>query len=564
MIDVLALSTGLLIAAAPAGAPVTGDTLDALVPNSTVILLQLDDAGRTLPRLDGFWGGMEGFAAMGPQAAGDALEALTDKAEGLPRPTGDLAVAIFPVIDDVGMSEPGFVLFADYGDQAAQTQAWIERTIADGVAAGEFTAKEKQVRDRVVLQIDLPASAPPDAVVEPGFGNMPAPGQPEHLFVGRHEGFFVLSSDISGIDQVYATADGERPALHTRDDFRGVTGAFDDSDARVVVLMRDMTRLTASMDPMGMTAMLGPMIRQVIGRVDGLGMAMDVPGDDATSITQSAVVYMPGGKAGLTALLDTPAPDATVPAFVASDAAAYSFLSFEWGGVPRALQPMMQMLQMFMMQAGPGANGAAPPIPDMLAEVCSTLGQEVHIAQQQHEGRLTQLFAVECTKPGALEHFLGATAEATGLKTREFQGHRMFIREFDPLGMMPMGGLAGMDDMNEMDEAELMPAISTAFVIHDGYMLIGEVPVVESALGMVKTQPSPTRDRARRFAGADAIGWGYVDLSAMPGPAGVSAGSGTSLWALHATDTGFRVDVETPSNVARAVEVEPAQVHPSE
>jgi len=330
-------------------------------------------------------------------------------------------------------------------------------------------------------------------------------GSVETVYLVRDAGRFLLSTDLPALRGAFAAIDGEpNEVLSDRDDYQGLIGQLGESDAYAAVLMRDFGRFVTANDPMGMMMMLAPMLKQVVGDIQGLGVGIRLDGQTAM-IEETAAIYMPNGLAGLSALLDTATPRAGLPSFVGPNTVGYVASNFEFNGLAGAVRPIVQMMQMMM----PPEQGA-PPIDELIEQVCAAFGKKVHMIQTVEQpvesGAVAQLLAVECVKPEALEHFLATIGPAMGMEPRDFLGHRIYTVDIGDMAMM--GGGFGLE-----------PAEPTAIGLGGGYVFSGPASAVEQALRSIghddnaSLADEPKFQRAMGTLGQEAVvAWGYADV----------------------------------------------------
>jgi hypothetical protein len=228
----------------------------------------------------------------------------------------------------------------------------------------------------------------------------------------------------------------------------------------------------------------------------------------------TSFVYMPHGKTGLTALLDTERPRRDVPEFVAPSTVSFTSMNFEISGLGQLVNQIMQMIMPM-----PPQQGDEPSPQEMIQQLFSYFGSEMYIAQMVERPLTTtsmkQLVAIECTSPREFDSFLSEMGAQAGMEGRDFLGHRIYTMDGSALSMMApmpgpgMGGGMGME--------------SQSVGIAGRYAFIGPTPAVEQAMRTVGVADNPTlageatfQRAVRTLSDDDLVAWGYGDfISAM-------------------------------------------------
>jgi hypothetical protein len=495
-------------------------TIYEMAPPTTIFAVGMDDADATLDRLKGtsLWDMVNAPRIVELRTSikeqidehiQEMMEGLDVTEDAFQRPTGAAGFAFFTTMDnELGTAVPGYVAFADYGAGAADVEEMIEavKRKIDEDPAMEYD--ERDVRGRTVLSFVLPQDEMPAEADEFGMGN-PAEAMLESLdtvHLVRDGNVYLVASDIPTLEHALGARDGDAPeSMAQRNDFQGVMGQLDDpGDVSAVLLLRPLGPLVTAMDPMGMMMMITPMLKQVIGDVEGFGMNARIDGPSAM-IEQTITAYMPRGKVGLSALMSRATPSGTVPGFVGANTMSFTEVSFDFQGLPAALLPVTQMMQMMMP---PEAQGEGPGFAEMLDQFCSCLGSKLYMVQTLDRpieaDSLRQFAAIECTKPQEMERLLGLVGPQMGLEGRDFLGHRIYAMNMDAMGMMMGGGL----DMEP-------PSVG----IGGGLLFAGPSASVEQALrtigdaGQATLADEDDFTRAMEALGnGQAVGWGYTNV----------------------------------------------------
>ncbi len=447
------------------------------------------------------------------------LEQLGLEKDTLVAPQGSVGLAIYPLTpEDFEGPSSGMLLVVDYGENADKTGQLIEAAIAQADENPDIQYEVQEIAGHSVYTFDLSAVqlATEDAGDEPGFAPpMPLPMGPASELLALPTKFhfvrdgtvFMVCSDLDRLTNVlqHEPGDGE-PTLADREDYQAVMNQLGEADASVVVLLRDIGQLAAANDPMGMAAMMQEMLKTIIGDIHGLGVSLKLDSDSAI-IEETVAVYMPNGKAGLTALLDTQTPRGDVPPFVGPDTVSYTRINFEFENLPDFVLQVMQMMAMMM----PMEPEKMHEIVDTIAQLTDTLSSEVYfvstLSRPITAESLGTVFAVQCTRPQEFENFIAEFAPQGGFEPREFLGQRIYSGEM-PMMMpgMPMGGAA----------TQLSIGVS------GGYALIGPTAGVEQVMRAAGDAKLPSLEREASYQRAvdtlsdePIVGFGYsstIDL----------------------------------------------------
>jgi hypothetical protein len=247
------------------------------------------------------------------------------------------------------------------------------------------------------------------------------------------------------------------------------------------------------------------MIKSVVGDIRALGLGMRI-GSGETMVEDTFAVYMPSGKAGLSALMDVETPQGTLPPFVPPQAIVYGRGNFRFGGITPFLRSIAQTNPMI----GGEINRMLAENGPMIERLCGALGPRVHtittLSRPIKLDSLRELYAIECGKPAEVEAVLTEHAADWGLTSRDFMGNRIYSMNFGEMAMM-FGGPLGNEDI--------------AIGVGGGHMFVGGAPVVEDALrasarkGGASLAEDPDFKRAQRVLKAQkGVGWGVVNLPA--------------------------------------------------
>lgn len=526
----LGLALGMTMAASAAPPSIV-----ELAPDSTILVAGVGNAQATMERLKrtpmwGLWQSeqmLETRAEMMEQMEGgidEMLQELGLERDSVQPPTGELGFALFTVEDEeLGLPGPAFLLVADYGENADATAELFDAAMKKAEEEGELVYEERDVLGRTVrcflVNAGMEGEEEPEEGLPPGMGGMPEPEEMiqrffSEIYFVREGSAFMLCSDMAALTGAFEACDGaEHAGLAQREDFQAVMRQIGAQDCFGALLTRDLGPLISAYDPTMMMMTIGPMLGQFIGDIKGFGTGIRLDGPVAM-LEQTLSVYMPNGKTGLTALMDTQTPRGDVPGFVGPNTLSYTAMNFEFDGMPAFIERVMQMLP-FLAPPPPQGEGEmdAPTPQEMMAQLFSCFGREIHVVQALNRpiaiDSLKQFTAIECIKPEELDNFLSAMGLQMGLERRDFGGRRVYTMDMSGLGTMaPMPTQSGM-----MGETSMSVGIGGSLAF------IGPTSAVEQAMRAVgDTENASLADEpAFRRAVAmlqrdEVIAWGYGDF----------------------------------------------------
>jgi hypothetical protein len=447
------------------------------------------------------------------------LQELGVDKDSLVSPSGPVGIAIFTTRDpELDTPKPAFILTADYGDDAnaEKTDSIVQAALAKGEKEGDLEFEQKDVNGKSVYTIDFAKMAAKSKDAEKDFddidmdGGMPLPVPKageivkdiEKLHYVRDGHHLLMSTDFNTLAEALDTVDGKAAnGNHAADrtEFQAIMGKVGEADFYGVLLTRDVFDLIGEKGQMA--KMMLPTIRSLFGEVKGYGFGLRFDGPTAM-VEQTLTAYLPGGKQGLTKLVDLPAARLALPAFIGPDSVSYSTFSFKFSGLMDVIRQAVASNPMLAAQAGEEIDAIAPKV----NEITATLGTQVHMCTSvtkpfTDESRHS-FFAIECTKPQDFENLIAPYAAQAGIEARDLLGQRIYSLPED-MALMPVPGM----DMGPM-----------SLGIGGGFIVIGSTPAVEQALratgqsGAASLFTEPDYQRAAAaLKDANPIAWGYSD-----------------------------------------------------
>ncbi|MFK7959169.1 MAG: hypothetical protein AB8G96_01480 [Phycisphaerales bacterium] len=512
------------------------DSITDVLPEDAVFVGMATNARASMNKLKAtsLWSVMENddvraqWDTMLQDMAGEMAELFNDE-DVTPEmlvPNGPMTLGVFPSVIDNGTSvAPGFLFAGAFGDEAEATFDRIRTVVESDDARDEgVVVEEIEINDRTGLKITPPAVDLDEMEDEfdmgGGMGGMMPFGDPEEMIGDALESFYVLragdhvmiSSQESALSRAVDVIDGaDLGRLSSRSDVQAMIDGIGERDVAGMLLMRDIGTMLAGVDEMGMMQMGAPLLSQFIGDIDGFGYGMTIDGSDAM-IEGRAMVYMPNGTAGFTALLDTESGVGQIPEFVPAGAVSYSRLNVEFKGMAPLLNRIMRTAMAFGLGGG-GGGDEMQQMQEIIAQFTETLGEQVHMVgtvERPITATSSQSFtAIACPDTRGMDQLLSQFGGGMGMEGRDFVGNRLYTMDMG--GMMMMGGMG----MPMDGEAPPKQAIG----LGGGFAFVGTEPGVEQmlrSLGDAEARSlaqDPRVARVLQQLDGQYIGWGWSDTA---------------------------------------------------
>lgn len=493
------------------------NSIEQIAPENSIVIASVANMNRSMERLKrtplyDLWNAPEMEEVrteMADSFENDFAELLREL--GLEKdvqwyPSGSAGMAVFTVVDpETGQVVPAMVAFADYGASAAQMADAILKMLQRQERDGAIEYEEKGILGRTVYAITPIESDDDDEFdfeddFDFDFGFNPFEGfadfSAETMYYVRNGDALMICTDLGALTEILDGLDnGGKGVMADRADYRAVMDRLGSADAHMLLLTRDLMTLIQGIDGTGMASMFGPIAKSVLGDIHGLGTSMIFDGPKAM-YEQRSVMYMPNGKAGLTKLIDAPAPRGAMPPYVNADAMSYTMVVFQFSRVAEVVREIVQanpMLQFWAEEVLEMVNG---PVHDFLSTLGNTITHTSSLTKPITMDSMSQLFAFEVKRPGDLENQVGMWAPEMGLEPRDFLGHRIFSSP--AMGMM----------------------MEMALGLGGGAMFLGTERDVEQGLrsladrdrqGGLANDPAFTR-ALNLLPDGPVVAWGYADM----------------------------------------------------
>lgn len=482
-------------------------TIQDLAPESSVVVIGMDNMGATLDRVRN-----------GPMAPVFAARELADARAGfdqiaemlsmmeeemnlpagsLGAPRGAVGMALFTAMNDaLGFDTAGFMVMADFGDAKVLEALFTMMDDQMGMIGADVQERDILGRRAFVVPLRDPEAGAND---EDEFGGMnmddpmsmiePMMAGVDTLYLTHAGGMLLGCTNVSVLENALHALEGQKiRSLRDNATYQAAVEQAGKADGRVVVLVDGLLKI-ANMQPMMM--FMGPTLAQPmrmlgLANIKAMSMSMDMD-DEGSMMTQRVGLLLSGERAGLLALLEAGDASTAVPGFVSADATSYMRLNFNFSGLIDLAKAVMASMPELAMQ---GEDIMAELEPD-LRTLFGNMGREMHMATMG-EGEF--VVAMRCTDAAKVEGVIAQYAPQGGLEPRNFQGHTIYSGDFAPM----------------------------AVGIGAGHVFVGPPVAVEDALRATGLNGQHTLAGSSAFkaavstlGGGSVIGWGYSDTGSL-------------------------------------------------
>ena len=512
-------------------------TIEQVAPEKSVVILSVKNVQASIDRLKDtkLWELWE--APQIGKLRKQYIEPLTENIEELLKelgvekdtltlPQSGVGLSIFALTpEEFGDATSGFMLIMDYGENADKTAELIEAAITRGEEDDVFEYEIEEVGEHSVYTFTFTQDDEVDAgefeddfmggIGGMAMGGMPDISLPDKIHYVQNGTVFMLCTDLQTLTETIVDDNtGGGSTLADREEYQAVTSQLGEADATAVILLRDLPQMIAGDNPMVGMAM--GMITPFIGDIQAVGGSFSLSGDKAM-IESSYAIYMPDGKVGLTAMLDTQTPFGELPPFVGQNTISYSRFNFEFDKVADFVMQIMGMMGQMMGAANPEDLQETDT---MIRLVTSMLGNEIHtvttLDRPIDADSQATIFAIKCTKPKELENFIAEIGPQYGFEPRDFLGQRIFTLPGAVFGM------AGVPDFS--------------IGISNGFVLIGSALGVEQAMRAGGEAELPTLDSDEQYSHA---------VATLPQDPVVAAGYSNTIDLIEAMIKSARFNIQS-------------------
>jgi hypothetical protein len=505
--------------------------IERLAPKDTFVFVGLRDATRTIEhaKASSLWELWHSDEMQ--QLMKEALEEFStgmeemfaelDIQDGqLLPPTGAAGFAMFLTMDeDLGVSKPALLAFADYGDNADKTAEIITAALNKARDEQQAEIDEQELLGKTVYTVtfkdDQPEPenepAPEDGMDDDlpmEFEEPPSPIDLKTLHYVRSGNVFVASTKLDALSDAMEVIDGgESPGAAEHEEFKTAMAQIGTTEVYSVLLTSGIGRMLQSDPNMMMVNMMLPMLEPVFGRIASASVGVNF-GTPGVIMDQKFAVAMPDGKKGVWKLFNDPEARGEVPSFVSADAVSFSRINLQFSGIMDLVRtvvrtnPMLQgEVDPFLMEYGPKLESLFGALGNKMY-VVSNLTRPIQLSSK------SSVIVVECRDQAAFENVIQEFAPEMGFEPRDFLGHRIYTGEGP--GMMMMEGMPP-DMQGETPK--------TSIGIGGGFVVIGENSSVENMMRTVGQAGRSALADEDLFARAVAalpeqpsVAWGYLNV----------------------------------------------------
>ena len=322
----------------------------------------------------------------------------------------------------------------------------------------------------------------------------------DRCYIDVTGGYLVICTEPDGLVTFFDVLDGNSnpDSLSDSDVYKALMGRIDqESVLQVTVMIDNLADALMQKDTSGMAQAIVPMLKSIIGNVDGIAETVQIAPDNETMFDVNYTFWMGEGRNGLLSVVGNETIDPSIPSFVGPDTLSYAQTSVDFGKVTPLIQEILNENPLLSVQIGPQIDS----ITTMVEMALKPLGSEMIVVSTGHlpvsETSTGYLMAIECIDEEGCNNFLNMVLPSMGSQPTEFLGYQLFSADLG--SSMPMS----------MD-------LSVSFSAAGGYLLIGSTHSVQSALRTIANPREAYEEHASNDA-ADSLkergiaGWGYGD-----------------------------------------------------
>ena len=482
--------------------------IEQVLPENTIAVLSVSDVSEFVSHLENLGvcdavceayqsvKGGEGETCQLTQLC-TQLDANLGADEKIIIPNGHAGMGIYPVVDfEVGSVGLGAMMLLHVGDSNVGDVMFKTLDAQGSDLEIEFETVSISGREVLRLQNDFgPIAAQMPVPID--FSSM------LQLYLAYTDGYIIMGTEPDGIAALFAAIDGDAPedSLETNDDYVELMDRCGtDGDIQGVVLLTNLADTFAQMDTSGMGLMFLPMLKSVIGDIDGIAQSIALSPTKDTIMSGTYALVMGDGRNGLMSLLGSNSHMVEIPAFVGEDTISYSQSHINYDQIAPLVKEITAANPMLSMQMNPQMMEQLQMSIEMFT---STLGTQTHVTST---GSLPysaesygHLMAIECVKEEQLSNVLGMMLPSMGATPSDFLGNQIFTMDLGSSMMMPI-------PMN----------LSFSIAVGGGYAFLGNSNAVENALRSIANPKESKSDHGANAAStlignSDVSGWGYGD-----------------------------------------------------
>ncbi|MBC8201086.1 MAG: hypothetical protein H8E86_03490 [Planctomycetes bacterium] len=412
-------------------------------------------------------------------------------------PTGHAGMGVYPVVDfEVGSVGLGALLLLEVGD--SNIGQALSKMCSEQASAMELALEQVDISGRDVWMI------PND--LGPIVSQMPIPidlSSMSQLYFTYADGYMALGTEPDAFASLFSLIDGEEleDTLEENEQYIELMNRCGtDGDLHGAVLLTNLADTFVQMDTSGMGMMILPMLKSIIGDIDGFAQAVSLSPSEDTILSGKYAILMGEGRNGFMSLIGSNSPKVDIPAFVGEDTISYTQTQVKYDEIAPLVQEITTANPLLSMQMNPQL---IDQLQAGITMFTSTLGTETHVISSgslpYSYDNYGHLIAVECVQEEQLSNALGMMLPTMGATPRDFLGNQIFTVELGSSMMIPM-------PIN----------LSFSIAVGGGYAFFGNSNSVENALRSIanpkenKSNHGRHRTATIRYNG-DVSGWGYGD-----------------------------------------------------
>lgn len=483
-----------------------------VVPDSTIAVISTPNVGAVISSLKetGICESMcdlastigaeygNGSCSIGSTQCTEFFEQLGIDKETWTPPKGSAGFALYPVVD----YEVGSVGIGAFG------MLKLEESIYGDV----FSTKFDEFANEAELEIETVSLSGRDVwLIQLGLATKASvsslnidPNAFSKIYIVYSDGYLLFGSEPDAIASAFSAIDEqpEEGMLSSNVDYLTMLDTCgSDGDLFAAVMLTNLADTIVQMDSSGMTMMFLPMLKTIIGDIDGLAETVHISPSSDVFVEATYTALMTDGRSGLMGLIGADATSQPIPSFVAPDALSYTQGQIDFTKIAPLMKEAILSNPMIGMQMGGQMEQQMEAGLNLFLNPLGSTFHSFSTGQLPYDAEsVGYLFAIECKDEDAFGNALSMTLPMMGATPSDFLGNQLFT--IDLAGAMPMP----------------MPyPLELSLAVGGGYAFIGSTNTVQHALRTIANPKarSVSFDVSSDFSSLsndDVSSWGFADL----------------------------------------------------
>jgi len=406
-----------------------------------------------------------GSFSIGSTQCDEIFEQLGIDKETLAPPKGSAGFALYPVVD----YEVGTVGIGLFG--------MIE--LEESIYGDVFSDKFEEFANGAELEIETISLSGRDVwLIQHGMAtNNPVsslnidPNAFSKLYIVYSDGYLLFGTEPDAIASAFSAIDGqpEEDMLSSNPDYLTMLDTCGtDGDLFAAVMLTNLADSVVQMDSAGMAMMFIPMLKTIVGDIDGLAESVHLSPSSDVFVEATYTALMTDGRSGLMGLIGADTTSQPIPSFVSLDAVSYTQGQIDL----KKIAPLMKEAIMSNPMIGMQMGGQMEQMEAGFNLFFNPLGSTYHsfsTGQLPYDAEsVGYLLAIDCKDEEAFGNALSMTLPMMGATPTDFLGNQLFT--IDLSGAMPV---------------PTPYPLEMSLAVGGGYAFIGTTSTVQHALRTV-------------------------------------------------------------------------------